>query len=342
MSKFTRRWNIAGAAFGGAGWLASIGISLCGRLSLETHQKLFLLAPWVIVPLGFELSARLRSDFEPDWALRIARLVQPFGAAAASASFFLFPGRSAGLLAACWLLVTCWAGLAGFATILRRGFFSLEAVCLNVALLYLPVGGGGLALSRMGASPMGFKEPIVLLTAVHFHFSGFAAPILAAALGKALGNSAGLRRAVFRAVALSVISSPALVALGFVVSPALKALAALLLTLSLVGFSVLALEILPAICKGVGRTLVAVSALSIIAGMSLVCVYVAGDFLGQEFISIPGMALFHGTINAIGFALCGLVGWTLAFSKAGLELQARSPRQVLGQADTAPKRGSAL
>lgn len=340
MSSFIHRWNTASAVLGWAAWLAFVCISASNRLPLDVHEKLFLLAPCVIVPLGLELSARLSADLERGWAFQIARFIQPFGAALAFTSFMVSPGRKAALAAEGWLFVTGLVGLAGIQAIARHGFASMERSCLSVALLYLPVGGAWLVVSRMGASPMGIREPIVLLTAVHFHFLGFPALILVAALGKALGSVTSFKKTMFHAVAIGVMSSPVLVAFGFMVSMALKTLAALLLTLSLAGFSVLTLQNLPVIRKGSGRTLVAVSASSVIAGMCLVSVYAVGDFLGREFISIPQMALFHGTINAVGFALCGVLGWTLAIGGVSLTLPTTLHRQDLGDGQPVPRGGS--
>jgi hypothetical protein len=58
-------------------------------------------------------------------------------------------------------------------------------------MLYLPIGGAWLVASRLGIQPLGFGDTIVLLTAVHFHFAGFAAPVLAGLAGRTV--AAGTR-----------------------------------------------------------------------------------------------------------------------------------------------------
>jgi len=50
-----------------------------------------------------------------------------------------------------------------------------------MARIDLAVGGAWLVASRLGMRPMGIQEPIVLLTAVHFHYAGFATATIAAA-----------------------------------------------------------------------------------------------------------------------------------------------------------------
>jgi YndJ-like protein len=58
--------------------------------------------------------------------------------------------------------------------------------------------------------------------------------------------------------------------------------------------------------------LLRISALSLVAGMMLVGVYAVGEFTGRYWLLVPEMARFHGTANALGFALCGLLAWTFA------------------------------
>jgi hypothetical protein len=51
----------------------------------------------------------------------------------------------------------------------------VDELCLHAALVYWPVGCLWLVISRAGVNPLGFSDDIVLLTAVHFHYAGFAA-----------------------------------------------------------------------------------------------------------------------------------------------------------------------
>jgi hypothetical protein len=45
--------------------------------------------------------------------------------------------------------------------------------------------------------------------------------------------------------------------------------------------------------------------------MLFVAVYALGEVTGRVPLSVPQMARWHGTLNALGFALCGLLGWAL-------------------------------
>ena len=51
---------------------------------------------------------------------------------------------------------------------------------LLVALVFLPVAGANAVADRLGVQPFGFSSTIVLLTAVHFTFAGFALLVIGA------------------------------------------------------------------------------------------------------------------------------------------------------------------
>jgi hypothetical protein len=56
-----------------------------------------------------------------------------------------------------------------------------------------------------------------------------------------------------------------------------------------------------------------VAGLSLLFGMGLALLYAArGQMLPLPWLDIPWMRALHGTANALGFALCGALGWTLA------------------------------
>jgi len=54
---------------------------------------------------------------------------------------------------------------------------------------------------------------------------------------------------------------------------------------------------------------------TILAGMTLACVYAFGEFLGKDWIFIPAMARTHGLLNGIGFVLVGLLGWIIELTE---------------------------
>ena len=181
-----------------------------------------------------------------------------------------------------------------------------------VSFLYLPVGCAWLVASRLGLSPMDFQEPIVLLTAVHFHFAGFAAPLLALAAGSAIEKRNAILRRIFKIVAEGVLAGPGLLAAGFVIGPRFKLAMALLVACSETGLSLFFLASIRSMRPRLAQVLVTFSAFSALFAMLLAGVWAIGEFPLQPFVHLDEMARFHGTANAFGFVLCGLLGWTLA------------------------------
>jgi len=291
------------AAFGGAAWLALAGVWAVGALGLI--ELLFLLAPLVTVPLGMALIAGDR----PTAFLRTARTVQPWAAAAAAASFFVPAGTWAALLAVPWLGVAALVGLEGLSRCFRGGWARFLD---TAAMLFLPVGGAWLFISRSGRTDlvMGFPEPIVLLTAVHFHFTAFVGPILAARAGAASSFCPG-SRFLFRLSGPGIVLATPLLAVGFVVSERLKLAAVLVLCASFMGVALLSLRALPRLNGRWPRLLLGISGATVIVGMAFAAIFELGSYTGAAWLSIPQMARTHGFLNGVGFGVCGLLAWTV-------------------------------
>ena len=112
-----------------------------------------------------------------------------------------------------------------------------------------------------------------------------------------------------------VIVGPGMLAAGFVVGPHLKLMAALLLVTSEAGLAVLSLIACRRLQPRWTRVLVGLSAASVLGAMGLAGVWAIGEFPLQPFVHLAEMAKFHGTANALGFTICGLLGWI--FSQPG-------------------------
>jgi hypothetical protein len=239
-------------------------------------EALFLLAAFVCVPLAFRLLGLPR-------ARRLA-----FPAAVLAALSFLVPkGSLAATLAAPWLLVDLVAAAAAL---------RLRHPLATPAFLFLPVGGGHLVAHRAGLPVLGFPDEIVLLTAVHFHYTAFITPLLA------LLASRGPWRPLALAGGAGVLLATPLTAVGFIFSPALKTASVALLAASTVAIALAQLRADPG--RTLSRVLLGISSLSIVAG-----IYEIGAATRTVFLSIPFMTATHGVLNACGFSLCGLLAW---------------------------------
>jgi len=59
------------------------------------------------------------------------------------------------------------------------------------------------------------------------------------------------------------------------------------------------------------RALLGVSAVAVAAPMVLAVFWAAGQHYDAPALDVPAMARIHGTLNAFGFSLGGLLGWLM-------------------------------
>lgn len=231
----------------------------------------------------------------------------------AAVSLLREPGAGAAALAAPWFAVCLVLALWGLTRLAAQPTLDPRSLLPAAALCYLTVGAGWLVVSRLGLRPLGFSDVVVELTAVHFHFAGFAAPLVAAATSAALeGSSARRARLAFaaRAGGMGAVVAMPVVAAGFVLSSRLGAVGAVLLAVSL-GTVAIAMAAATPVRRGVAGVLLGIAAASVTGAMVLAAGYAVGPLLGFPGLSVVRMAELHGTANALGFCGAGLLGYTL-------------------------------
>jgi YndJ-like protein len=342
---WAQRWAAGWATAGAAAWagiavLARIGIARIGVIEL-----MFLFAPLVIVPLGMELG-RL-SGFASGMARGLAGMaqtLQPLGAVLGVVAICLPPGGRAGVAAAGWMIVCglmavagvvefgalIWGSAAGIENRAGEAPMAPRVVPLSAQVVAVPsrlrtiagcvarvdlvVGGAWLVASRLGWRPLGIQEPIGLLTAVHFHFAGFATAMIAAAtlaFAEAWMGGGGRDGLVpwLRRVVVLVLVMPFVVAAGFVISTALKMVAAMLFSASVAGLAGFVWMCASRVEDGTARGFLRTAAGAVFVGMALSGTYAVANFVKSDLLPIPQMASTHGVLNAVGFSLFGLLGW---------------------------------
>src|SRR5213075_2564830 len=115
---------------------------------------------------------------------------------------------------------------------------SIEEISVSAGLIFVSVGGGWLVMSRFGIQPLGFGDTIVLLTAVHFHYAGFAAPILAGMAGRTLTRELSFARRLLMFIVTGIIAGVPMVAAGITLSPVLGLIGTIIISLALILLSV--------------------------------------------------------------------------------------------------------
>lgn len=272
---------------------------------LGVIEVLFLLGPWVVVPLGGDLMR----DAGPSRSSGVMDCVLVAAASLTTVSFFLDNRTAAPWFSGSWLLVC--AGFAGVG--LRRfvisGTKSFTQFCFAVGKGYLLVAGVWLVASRAGIQLLAFREPIVLLTAVHFHFAGYASAVLAGLTYEQFRESPW--KTLLRVALLAVVCGPGVLGLAFLLGPKVKLVAALLIAAGQLGLASGMVLVGISLKNSSGRWLLFVAGASVAAGMVLAAIWAVGEYPLQSFVNIRQMAEFHGVLNAVGFAVCGLMGWTL-------------------------------
>jgi hypothetical protein len=263
-----------------------------------------LLAVTALVPLTVPLAAPGTADRHT--ALASVTLLAGGWAAVA---IVLPQGVGAAAAAGPWM--ACCAALAGAAGVRWSRRPCTDHLVVAVTAGYLAVGAGGLLADRAGLEPAGFGPPFVQLTAVHFTYAG--------AVGTVLAWRAWRRRPRGRAAVVAVAATataPPLVAAGFVAYGPLQIAGAVLLTVGTYAYAWVVLRHVVATVDRGSAWLLGASAVSVVVPMLLAVQWAVGANLGTPALSIPAMAATHGTANAVGFCLLGVLGWRRAAAGA--------------------------
>ena len=293
---------------GAAVWLVLVTGTWIGWPQLGVIELLFLLAPWIVVPLATSLIPSVNETGPPTAQRPVLKWIVFAAAALATISFFLPTGILSASLASAWLLVCAFFALRGLRRLWRHRAHSYSQFCFGAGEAYLIVGGTWLVASRLGLQPVGFQEPIVLLTAVHFHFAGFLSAVLAGLTYERLSETRWSKP--LRAALAGVVVGPGLLGLAFLVGPKVKLVAVVLIVLGQIGLATGMVRVALGNVNLVARTLLLLSSGCIVAGMALAASWALGEYPLQSFVELGRMERVHGTLNAIGFGICGLIGWS--------------------------------
>ena len=94
-----------------------------------------------------------------------------------------------------------------------------------------------------------------------------------------------------------------------------------MIVMGLAGMAVAVLHVrlaLDARWPALTRTLIGVAGVSLFFAMVLAALYASRAFMRPfGWLGLPQMQAFHGTVNVLGFGLCGVLGWRRA-ARSGL------------------------
>jgi YndJ-like protein len=311
-----KSWTVATSLLGTALWAAIAVLVGSHRAPFGIIELLFLFAPLVIVPVGLDLAWTV-TESPPSLINFSVRALQPIAAGAAVISLWLPLGRTAAVVASLWL-VPCAVLALWRAAALRNLGTQLTSFAVSVAYLDLVIGGGWFLVSRAGLHPMAFQEPIILLTAVHFHYSGFATAVIAATVLRVFDRR-WVKSASLRPVVLLVVLLPFVLAAGITFSPFLRLIAAVGLALSVTAFAGLQCWFAGKLRSATARLYVRMAFFTAIGAFGLAGVYAVGDFLGKDWLTVPRMATSHGLLNSLGFVLLTILAWLIELQVPEIE-----------------------
>jgi hypothetical protein len=211
-----------------------------------------------------------------------------------------------------WAALTAVLAAIGISRIRLGGWRRpLDGHCTDAALLFSAIGGAWTLVERGGFTPLGFTPTLVALTAVHFHYAGFLLPLFAGLVQRELW----FWRTASRAAVGVVLGVPA-VAAGITATQlqrgsSLEAAAGCGLALAGMAVAVLHVRIaLDAKRDPVTRSLLGVAGACLFFGMVLAgCYALRTSASVLPWLGIPQMRMVHGTVNALGFGLCGVLAW---------------------------------
>jgi hypothetical protein len=263
-------------------------------------------APLLIVPLACD---QLRTAAAPFAIWQPPRWATFFAASLAAVAIPLNSGWQSAIIALPWTLLTVTFAATNGLRGLKRRATSPQPFLSIAAVLFLAVGGLWLFASCAGADPFGFGEPIIRLTAIHFHYAGFVLTTIAARVAQ------WYDRPAVTAAMLAVPVGIPLVALGIALrSPAGELAATLLLASAAIALAVLQFVAAVQSRNPQALALLGVASISLGTAMVLAFLYAFGRFQNEPALDIPVMIATHGLLNAVGFSLCGLLGWRCIIS----------------------------
>lgn len=298
------------AVGGGMAWLWPL-FRTVQKSRFSIFELLFLLAPLVVVPLTLNLIPATGDGYLARWVRTVVLYWLFFAAIVVMVSFRFVPGeRAAGLTTLPWLFVGLALAFDGLRRLIQTRCRSFQEFCFAFGEGYALVGALWLLASRLGMQPVGFHEPIVLLTAVHFHYAGLMAATLAGLAASSIRTSLLLRIALSCAVV-----GPGLLGLAFLVGPKLKLAAVGLMVIGECAIAFATFRAGLAKVDAIGGRMLLVGSACVIVGMTLAGIWAAGEYPLHSFVNLEQMACYHGVLNSVGFGLCSLVGWTLLLRK---------------------------
>ncbi len=261
----------------------------------EQVHILLLAAPLFLVP-----SFLFLKGYTKEKLLRVL-----IAAALFSMAFQIPKGGLGVLLVIPWLLVALYEVWQSWKDDLEFSLTSIVALAANIFWL---VAAAWAIPDRLGYSPLDYDPVIILLTVVHFHYAGYILLQLYL-LGKPYWT-----KSYGKLVGILLLLGMPLVAVGISATQVglpiiIESLTVTIMASAGIGVGLGYLYMAWKKEKPVTSLFWTISGLSLLVGMSLAMLYGWRFHHDYQWLSIPWMYAVHGTLNSMGFALFGMLGW---------------------------------
>jgi hypothetical protein len=282
--------NISPAIF----WLAILAFSGAEFRLNQWECLLVMFAALELVPRGLQLLGIQRNEWYPALAMGLC------------AAYF-FPGFW--YLSLPYLAYAVWMTLQDATALIFLKKRSLADWIRLFALGYWATGAAFAGMYLADIRPFAFDPVIVSLTSAHFHLAGF---VLAVLIHRLITENPSPMRQLLGWASLAgmplVAAGITLTKLGYpAILEQLAALGFVLLALLFVWQQIqLALDVK---YSQTSRWLWLGGVSSLLAGIALAGTYALRFQIPIEWVSIPNMKLWHGTLNTLGFAWLSLLAW---------------------------------
>lgn len=258
--------------------------------------RILLVAPLLVVPALLHLPGPAIPRLGP--VARLAGWPTLLAALPLIIAFSLPAGPLALVFALPWLAFTAVVAVAAILDALTRlrGLRqrqTLDTLIVDGALGFLATGALFLAFDRIGIAPLGFAPQIILLTAVHFHFAGFALLLIGATLAERLGSGLLTLAAIGLAVGMPVTATAFLLD-----SDPLNAIGAMLVVAGALG-----------VADGLSRLRrvpLLVAGLLLLIGVPFGLAWAVVPLLGTPSLDLEAMIRVHGGLNSGGIVLAAI------------------------------------
>ncbi|ROO83584.1 YndJ-like protein [Actinocorallia herbida] len=238
-----------------------------------------------VVPLGLGLAGA--GSLRPLWCA---------GAVPGAVSLFLPVGKPAAFLAVLYALAAAVL-LAEAVRRLPRALRDPRQAAFATALASPSVAALALVAERAGHPLLGYSPELLALTVAHFHFAGFAAALVAGLACRPESGRAG------RWAAVTVPVGTLAVLAGYFAGQWAEFAGAVVLTAGM--------WLTGLLCWRTGRAAARLAGAVLVPTMLLALWYALGEASGIPHPGLGWMTATHGVANALGFGLCGVLGWRL-------------------------------